>query len=132
MKDSIKQYDAVFIFYLNFNSKTETVCSPIPMDKHNRVEIGENKSKYTFYTEDLYMENGKQVRITSSEIAQLWAQYLNDSGSGCILTYFLEKAEDTEIKSVIEYALELSNKHIEKLTSIFTEEKYTIPHGFKI
>ena len=78
------------------------------------------------------MENGKQIRITSAEIAQLWAQYLNDSGSICILTFFLEKAEDAEIKPVIEYALDLSKKHIETLTSIFTEEKYAIPHGFKI
>ena len=78
------------------------------------------------------MENGKQIRITSTEGAQLWAQYLNDGGSICILTYFLEKCEDAEIKPVIEYALELSKKHIEKLTSFFTEEKYAIPHGFKI
>jgi hypothetical protein len=78
------------------------------------------------------MENGKQIRLTSSEIAQLWAQYLNDSGSICMLTYFLEKAEDTEIKPVIEFALELSKKHIEKLTTIFTEEKYAIPQGFKV
>jgi hypothetical protein len=78
------------------------------------------------------MENEKQIRLTSMEISQLWAQYLNDSGSICILTYFLEKAEDAEIKSVIEYALELSKKHIEKLTSIFTEEKHAIPYGFKI
>nr|WP_223701778.1 DUF3231 family protein [Sutcliffiella deserti] len=78
------------------------------------------------------MENGKQIRLTSMEISQLWAQYLNDSGSICILTYFLEKAEDTEIKPVIEYALKLSIKHIEKLTSIFIEEKHAIPHGFKI
>lgn len=78
------------------------------------------------------MENGKQIRLTSMEIAQLWAQYLNDSGSICILSYFLEKAEDTEIKPVIEFALGLSKKHIEKLNSLFTEEKYAIPHGFKI
>lgn len=78
------------------------------------------------------MENGKQIRITSTEVAQLWAQYLNDSGSICILTYFLEKCEDAEIKPVIEYALELSQKHIDKLISIFTEEKQAIPHGFKI
>ncbi|KMJ57156.1 hypothetical protein AB685_17220 [Bacillus sp. LL01] len=78
------------------------------------------------------MENGKQIRITSMEINQLWAQYLNDSGSMCILTYFLEKAEDAEIKPVIEFALGLSKKHIEKLTSIFTEEKHAIPHGFRV
>lgn len=78
------------------------------------------------------MKNGKQVRITSAEIGPLWAQYMHDSGSICILTYFLEKAEDREIKPVIEYALELSKRHIEKLTSIFHEEKYAIPHGFSI
>ncbi|WP_077212270.1 DUF3231 family protein [Bacillus dakarensis] len=78
------------------------------------------------------MDNSKQIRLTSSEISQLWAQYLNDSGSICMLTYFLEKAEDEEIKSVIEFALGLSKKHIEKLTAIFNEEKFAIPHGFKI
>ena len=25
------------------------------------------------------MENGKQIRMTSSEISHLWAQYMNDS-----------------------------------------------------
>ncbi len=78
------------------------------------------------------MENGKQIRITSTELAQLWAQYMNDSASICILTYFLKKAEDTEIQSVIEYALSLSNEHIEKLTPLFKEEKYAIPKGFKL
>ncbi|WP_428912428.1 DUF3231 family protein [Niallia sp. Krafla_26] len=78
------------------------------------------------------MDNEKQIRLTATEISQLWAQFLNDSASVCILTYFLEKAEDEEIKPVIEYALELSEKHIKKLTSIFIEEKNAVPHGFKI
>lgn len=78
------------------------------------------------------MEDGKQIRITSAEMAQLWAQFLNDSASVCMLTFFLEKAEDTEIKPIIEYALELSTKHLEKLSSLFTEEKHVVPHGFKI
>ncbi|WP_147534207.1 DUF3231 family protein [Bacillus marasmi] len=78
------------------------------------------------------MDRGKQVRLTSSEIAQLWAQYMNDSGSICILTYFVEKAEDEDIKPIIEHALELSKRHIEKLTHLFKEEKFAIPHGFNI
>ncbi|WP_348981217.1 DUF3231 family protein [Bacillus sp. DNRA2] len=65
-------------------------------------------------------------------MAQLWAQYMNDSGSACILSYFSEKAEDEEIKPIIEFALELSKKHLENLSSIFTEEKCAIPHGFNI
>ncbi|WP_112180430.1 MULTISPECIES: DUF3231 family protein [Paraliobacillus] len=77
-------------------------------------------------------EKKKQIRLTSAELGQLWAQYLNDSSSICMLTYFLEKAEDTEIKPVIKHALELSEGHIKKLTAIFIEEKNTIPHGFKV
>lgn len=76
------------------------------------------------------MEENKQVRLTSSEITQLWTQYLNDSGSVCMLSYFLEKAEDEKIKETIEFALNLSKLHIEKITSLFTEEKHIIPRGF--
>ncbi|UOQ92198.1 DUF3231 family protein [Halobacillus shinanisalinarum] len=78
------------------------------------------------------MEQGKQRRLTATEISQIWAQYMNDSGSICMLTYFLEKAEDAEIKPVIAHALEISQSHIQKVTSILTEEKNKLPHGFKL
>jgi hypothetical protein len=74
----------------------------------------------------------KQVRLTAGEIGQLWAQYLNDSASLCVLTFFLEKVEDNEIKPIIEFALELSKTHIEKITAILTEEKNVVPYGFSI
>jgi hypothetical protein len=77
-------------------------------------------------------ENGKQIRLTAGEIGQLWLQYLNDSSSLCVLTYFLEKAEDVEIKPIIEFALELSKSHIQKITAILTEEKNVVPYGFSI
>ncbi|MDC3413830.1 DUF3231 family protein [Aquibacillus sp. 3ASR75-11] len=77
-------------------------------------------------------EKQQQIRLTSAELGQLWTQYLNDSASVCMLTYFLEKSEDYEIKPIIDHALELSKVHIKKLTSIFNEEKHAIPHGFKI
>lgn len=78
------------------------------------------------------MSNVGQVRLTSAEIAQLWAQYMNDSGSICMLSFFLEKAEDEEIKPIIDHALNLSRGHIDKLTSIFKEEKHVVPDGFKV
>mgnify|MGYP001051876724 FL=1 len=78
------------------------------------------------------MENERKVKITSAELAQLWAQYMNDSGSVCVLTFFLEKVEDPEIKPVIEFALQLSKTHIEKLTVFFTQEDYAVPYGFKV
>lgn len=77
-------------------------------------------------------EKGNQIRLTAGEIAQLWIQYLNDSSSICVLSYFLEKAEDGEIKHIIKFALELSKSHIQKITAILTEEKNVVPYGFSI
>ncbi|WEG14027.1 DUF3231 family protein [Pullulanibacillus sp. KACC 23026] len=78
------------------------------------------------------MKDGKQIRLTSAELGQLWTQYMNESASNCMLTYFLNKAEDEEISSVIGRALELSQSHLKKITKILTEEQNTIPHGFKL
>ncbi|MEH7379485.1 DUF3231 family protein [Bacillus sp. JJ1533] len=75
---------------------------------------------------------GSQIRLTASEIAQLWVQYLNDSSSICVLAYFLEKAEDEEIKPIIKFALDLSQSHIEKVTAILQEEKNVVPYGFSL
>lgn len=75
---------------------------------------------------------GSQIRLTAGEIAQLWMQYLNDSASVCVLSYFLEKAEDDEIKPIIKFALELSQSHIKKITAILTEEKNVVPSGFSL
>jgi hypothetical protein len=47
-----------------------------------------------------------------------------------VLSYFLSKVEDTEILSVVEYALEVSKKLIDEITTIFKEEKFPIPIGF--
>lgn len=80
----------------------------------------------------LDQEEIRQIRLTSAEMSQLWSQYMNDSASICMLTYFLEKAEDTEIKPIIAHALELSQAHIQKVTAILTEERNVVPHGFKL
>ena len=77
------------------------------------------------------MENERKVKITLAELTQLWAQFMNDSGSACVLAFFLEKAGDSEIKKVIESALQLSKTHIQKLTTFFNEENYPVPYGFK-
>ncbi|WP_079508875.1 DUF3231 family protein [Mesobacillus jeotgali] len=75
---------------------------------------------------------GSQIRLTAGEIAQLWVQYLNDSASVCVLSFFLEKAEDEEIRPLIKFALELSQSHIQTITAILKEEKNVTPHGFSI
>lgn len=68
--------------------------------------------------------------LTSAEIANLWSQYMNDSLAACMIRYFLEKVEDKDIRSVLEFALELSNTQIEKIKGFLNKEKYPIPIGF--
>jgi hypothetical protein len=72
------------------------------------------------------------IKLTSAEIANLWTSYLNDTLAVCILSRFLAHIEDKEIETVIKYAYELSNAHIEKLKAFFNEEKLTVPQGFSI
>lgn len=78
------------------------------------------------------MNQGKQTRLTSAEIAQLWAQYMTDSASICIFSHFAEKADDHEIKAVVKYALKLSKTHIEKVALLCRQDKHAVPSGFKV
>ncbi|MEW9672775.1 DUF3231 family protein [Ammoniphilus sp. 3BR4] len=76
------------------------------------------------------METQHSIRLTSTEIANLWTNYMNDTMAICVIKYVLEKVEDSEIKPVFEYALELSQSHVKTLTGIFNEEHFPIPYGF--
>jgi hypothetical protein len=74
--------------------------------------------------------NHEQVKLTASEISNLWASYLADSMSICVLKHFLQHVEDVDIKPLINHALDLSQQHAEMIKGIFTEEKIQIPQGF--
>jgi hypothetical protein len=69
-------------------------------------------------------------RMTSSELANLWSQYLNDSLSRCLLIYFINNVQDQDIKEVLQYALELSENHLLKIKEFLTIENHPIPKGF--
>lgn len=45
-------------------------------------------------------------------------------------SYFLEVVEDQETRAILEYGLELSSKHIQRVKSIFTLENHPLPVGF--
>ncbi|KKI92390.1 hypothetical protein WQ54_09440 [Bacillus sp. SA1-12] len=76
--------------------------------------------------------DGKVIKLTAAEISQLWSAYMNDRAAICQLSYFLNKAEDEEVKPVIEHALKLSQAHIMTLTEIMNKEKFPIPSAFKL
>lgn len=93
---------------------------------HNSNEPGRyNEIEAIFPTEtDLH------TRLTSAEIGSLWSQYLWDSMAVCFLQHFAENAVDAEIRTVIEYALELSQKHTGSIKEFFTKDDIPIPVGF--
>jgi hypothetical protein len=78
------------------------------------------------------MDQGVELRLTAAELAQLWFQYMSDSGSICVLSHFLEKAEDDELRPLIAHCIHLSVSHIEKLTEFFVREDFQVPHGFRV
>ncbi|QKY68850.1 DUF3231 family protein [Lentibacillus sp. CBA3610] len=78
------------------------------------------------------MDSAKNVKLTSSEITQLWTTYMNENVNICQLEYFLAKVEDEEIKPIVQYFLELTQTHIRKITALFNKEKYPVPYGFKM
>lgn len=70
------------------------------------------------------------VKITSAEVSNLWVSYINSTMMVCGIKYFAAKAEDDEIRSVLEDALELSARHVQQAAAFFREENYPVPKGF--
>lgn len=76
------------------------------------------------------METQHNPKLVSTELANLWTQYMNDSMAICILNYMLKKVEDDEIRSILEFSLSLSKRHIQVIKGFLQEEEYPIPYGF--
>ncbi|MBU7595101.1 DUF3231 family protein [Metabacillus halosaccharovorans] len=69
-------------------------------------------------------------RLTSAEIGKLWATYMGNSMSKCILTYYLHHVEDKEIKMLLENALALCEEFMKTTKEIMEKENFPIPVGF--
>ncbi|MGZ0879763.1 DUF3231 family protein [Priestia megaterium] len=77
------------------------------------------------------MENKhNHVMLTSSELSYLWTTYLSDSMSICIFKHFLQHIEDEEIKAIVTFAMQSSEKHINFIREIYSKEDIQIPQGF--
>ncbi|RPJ98183.1 DUF3231 family protein [Priestia endophytica] len=70
------------------------------------------------------------TQLTSAEIACIWTNYMQDSMSKCVLSYFLQTVEDEEIRPLIQWAYDISCTHIEELTTLFQEEQIPLPTAF--
>ena len=68
--------------------------------------------------------------LTSAEVAKLWATYMGNSMSRCILSYYLQHVEDQDIKALLKNALNLSDVFLETTKEIFKKDKIPFPVGF--
>lgn len=71
-----------------------------------------------------------QDKINASEYGIIWSQYVNDSMSRCVLRYFLNDVKDENTRALLQFALELSETHIERTKKLLIQENYPIPIGF--
>ncbi|NYE08720.1 hypothetical protein F4694_005569 [Bacillus niacini] len=69
-------------------------------------------------------------RLTSAEMAKLWATYMGNSMAKCILAYYLQHVEDEDIKILVENAYNLSVDFMKTTEEIFKKENFPIPRGF--
>ncbi|MFZ5645337.1 MAG: DUF3231 family protein [Bacillota bacterium] len=76
------------------------------------------------------LEAKQNIRLTSAELANLWAAYMNSSLKKCFVKYFLAKVEDAEIRSVLEYALLIAERHLQTISEIYKREEHPFPQGF--
>jgi hypothetical protein len=80
--------------------------------------------------------NAKEIkqtdeRLTSAEVGKLWAVYMGNSMSTCVLNYYLKNTEDQEIKNIVQQALNLSEEFLQRIIKIFEKENFPIPRGFR-
>ncbi|KRE99374.1 hypothetical protein ASG89_27830 [Paenibacillus sp. Soil766] len=69
-------------------------------------------------------------KLTSAEMGKLWATYMGNSMSKCILNYYLQHVEDEEIKTLLENALKLCEELLKTTKDFFVKENFPIPNGF--
>jgi len=70
-----------------------------------------------------------ETGLSAGEISNLWTQYIGDSLSICVYTYFLNFVQDQEIKEIMQIALEESQNHISQITEIFKNANFKLPLG---
>ncbi|WP_066399340.1 DUF3231 family protein [Cytobacillus eiseniae] len=69
-------------------------------------------------------------KLGSAEMGKLWATYMGNSMSKCILEYFLQHVEDNDIKTLLQNALKLCEEFMKTTKEIFEKDGFPIPEGF--
>jgi len=97
---------------------------------NNLCELWNAKSIYLKSRCIFSMDDKNRIPLTSAEMAVLWAQYINDKVTICVVGHFLNKVEDEEIQPIIETSLNDAKRNIVTLNKLFKQEKFPVPIGF--
>ncbi len=76
------------------------------------------------------MSTTHEVGLSATEIAGLWASYINDSIIVCMSKHLVKYIEDKEVKPLLDDTLRIANGEMEQIRTIFNQEKFPIPKGF--
>ncbi|MCD8510607.1 MAG: DUF3231 family protein [Bacillus sp. (in: Bacteria)] len=68
--------------------------------------------------------------MISSELGDLFANYLGDSLFKCVFEHHLQVVEDNDIKEFLEFGLETGQKHLQMIRDIYEKENIPLPVGF--
>lgn len=72
----------------------------------------------------------EQLKLTSSEIGTLWAQYINGTMTDVVNRYMVSIIDDEEIKCIFEDAISIFEKQKKQLVNFIEKEGFPIPIGF--
>ena len=113
-------------------NKTNISESEVPqlltqLKDSTKLDISD-KEIHTFWMR--LIKNKKKSKLTSAEISALWLQYMGDSMAICVYNYFLEIVENEKIKDILQFALQLAEDHIAKISEFLRSAHFQIPVGF--
>ena len=71
-----------------------------------------------------------KLKLTSSEIGSLWAEYVNGTMTDVVNRYMVSIIEDEEIKAIFEDAIKTFEKQKKQMVTFIENEGFPIPIGF--
>jgi hypothetical protein len=78
------------------------------------------------------LKTNPNQQLTSAEMGKLWATYIGNTMSECIISYFLQHVDDEDIKTLLENALTITKDFKKKIEDIFNKDQFPVPIGFTL
>jgi len=76
------------------------------------------------------MPTTNKIALTSAEIGNLWNMYMSDTLIVRVKKHMIAKAEDQQIRTILQQALSISDKRSRDIAAIFNSSNVPIPVGF--